>query len=84
MVKRDCLPKPTDRGAEFLDAWAEPDGRLGIELNDRGTIYAVLLQVKKADLDTIAEAVEVLRQPAKEAPAPEPAAPTSRKQRRKK
>ena len=50
MVKRDRLPKPTDRRAEFLDTWAEPDGRLGIELNDRGTIYAILLQVKKADL----------------------------------
>jgi hypothetical protein len=80
-VKRDRLPKPTDRRAKFLDAWAEPDGRLGIELNDRGTIYAVLLQVKKADLDTVVEAVGVLRQPATE-PHVSADLPTARKPRR--
>lgn len=41
--------------------WAEADGRLGIEFNDKGSELAILVQVSEKDLATVAEAVEKLR-----------------------
>jgi hypothetical protein len=44
IMKRRRLPKPTDRHADLLSAWVDGTGQLGIEVNDHGTVFALLLR----------------------------------------